>query len=124
MNLYQENILDHNHDPRNFGTLDDASISHTEKNPLCGDMYTIHLKISKDEITDVRFEGDGCAISKASLSMLTEQLTGKTLGEIPHISKDDIVQNLGIELTPTRLKCALIGLQAVQESVKLYSASL
>ncbi|RMF04360.1 MAG: SUF system NifU family Fe-S cluster assembly protein [Chloroflexi bacterium] len=116
--FYKENILDHYRDPRNAGTLADATHSHEEHNPLCGDIVRIDLHVNDDNVIDkVAFSGKGCAISQASASMLTELLEGKTLEEAKQIGKDDILDLLGIEIGPVRLKCALLSLKVLKAGV-------
>jgi nitrogen fixation NifU-like protein len=113
--LYRELILDHYRNPRNKGKLENPDISYEEDNPLCGDH--IHLELildSEDRVTDVAWEGDGCAISMASASMLSENIKGKKLEELRHLGKDDILDMLGIELGPVRLKCALLSLKVLK----------
>jgi nitrogen fixation NifU-like protein len=113
--FYKENILDHYRNPRNAGTLENATHSHEEHNPLCGDVIRIDLHVSKDDVIDrVAFQGRGCAISQASASMLTEMIEGKTLDEAKQISKDDILEALGIEIGPVRMKCALLSLKVLK----------
>ena len=110
--FYKENILDHYRDPRNTGTLEDATHSHEEDNPLCGDVIRIDLHVNDENIIDrVAFRGRGCAISQASASMLMEMIEGKSLDEAKEISKDDILEALGIEIGPVRMKCALLALK-------------
>jgi nitrogen fixation NifU-like protein len=113
--MYQEVILQHYRSPRNFGPLPDADRVGEESNPLCGDHITMRLKVDPNshKITEVRFEGDGCAISMASASMLTEKLVGKTLEEAGRLTRDDVIQQLGIPLSPVRVKCALTGFAAL-----------
>ena len=113
--LYRELILDHYRDPRNKGRLDPADISYEEDNPLCGDHIHLYLRLDEDNrVTEVAWEGDGCAISMASASMLSEQLVGKTLDELRTLGKEDILEMLGIELGPVRLKCALLSLKVLK----------
>jgi len=112
--LYREFIIDHYRNPRNYGKLDDPDISYAEDNPVCGDHIQIDLKVSDGRITDVRFSGHGCAISQASASMLTEELVGLTLEEAKEISKEDILEMLGIPLGPVRVKCALLSLKVLK----------
>ena len=96
--FYRENILDHYRNPRNTGTLDEPTHSHEENNPLCGDVIRIDLHVNDENIIDqVAFSGRGCAISQASASMLTEMLQGQSLEEAKKISKEDILDALGIE---------------------------
>ncbi len=113
--LYRENILDHYRSPRNTGTLENPTHSHQEDNPLCGDKIRIDLHVTEDDIIDqVAFKGRGCAISQASASMLTEMIEGKTLSEAKEINKEDILEALGIEIGPVRLKCALLSLKVLK----------
>ncbi len=113
--MYQERILQHYRSPKNFGPLDGAQWTGEESNPLCGDHITVRLKVAPDSshIEAVRFEGDGCAISVASASMLTEALEGRTLAEAKALTRDDLLGRLGIPLSPARLKCALTGFVAL-----------
>jgi nitrogen fixation NifU-like protein len=113
--FYRENILDHYRHPRNAGTLENATHSHEEDNPLCGDVIRIDLHVNDDNVIDeVAFKGKGCAISQASASMLTEMINGKTLDEAKQIGKDDILEALGIEIGPVRMKCALLSLKVLK----------
>jgi len=113
--MYQEVILQHYRSPKNFGPLADADRIGEESNPLCGDHITIRLKLEpgSQKISAVRFEGDGCAISVASTSMLTEKVAGMTLEQAGHLTRDDVLQQLGIPLSPVRVKCALTGFAAL-----------
>ncbi len=113
--FYKENILDHYRDPRNAGSLENATHTHEEHNPLCGDVIRIDLHVDNNEIIDeVRFKGKGCAISQASASMLTEMIEGKTLTEAKQIGKEEILEALGIDIGPARLKCALLSLKVLK----------
>jgi nitrogen fixation NifU-like protein len=121
--IYREIILDHYRNPRNKGKLPEADVSIHDSNPLCGDEIDIHLKVDGDKIKDVKFEGRGCAISQASASMLTEMVMGKPLTSIKDLSKDDILENIGLtSLGPARIKCALLSLKVLKLGmVKYYS---
>jgi nitrogen fixation NifU-like protein len=112
--MYREYILDHYKNPRNFGRLDNPDISHEENNPLCGDVVGMDIKTSDGLIEDVRFHGRGCAISQASASLLTERLKGMSLEEARKIDKADVLEELGIEISPARLKCALLSLKVLK----------
>ncbi|MEE9237886.1 MAG: SUF system NifU family Fe-S cluster assembly protein [Thermoplasmata archaeon] len=113
--MYQEAILDHYRNPRNFGELKDADISAQGDNPLCGDEIALYLKLNCDgEVEEVRFKGRGCAISLASASMLTVTLKGKTLEEVEKIDKERILKILGIPISPVRLKCAILPLEVLK----------
>jgi nitrogen fixation NifU-like protein len=116
--FYRENILDHYRNPRNKGRLEHPTHTHEEHNPLCGDVIRIDLHVNEDNVIDqVRFDGHGCAISQASASMLTEMVQGKTLDEAKALSKEDILEALGIEIGPVRLKCALLSLKVLKADV-------
>jgi nitrogen fixation NifU-like protein len=115
--LYRQNILDHYQNPRNFGTLEHPDISAEDSNPLCGDEIRIDLQVKDGVIEDVRFSGKGCSISRAAASMLTEEIRGKSLEEVKRIGKDDVLEMLGIELGPVRLKCALLALKTLKVGV-------
>jgi nitrogen fixation protein NifU and related proteins len=113
--MYQEVILQHYRTPKNFGPLDGADRVGEESNPLCGDHITLRLKLAPggDRIDAVRFEGDGCAISMASASMLTERLAGQSLQDAGKITQQEVIEKLGIPLSPVRVKCALTGFAAL-----------
>ena len=115
--LYRQDILDHSSNPRNFGTLDHPDISAEDSNPLCGDKIRMDLRVRDGTIEDVRFTGIGCSISRAAASMLTEEIKGKTLEEVKHIGRDEVLEMLGIELGPVRLKCALLALKTLKVGV-------
>lgn len=112
--FYREFILDHYRNPRNFGRLEGADISHEEYNPLCGDLVGMDFRLRDGVIDEVRFHGRGCAISQASASLLTQRLHGMSLEEARSISRDDVLNELGIEISPARLKCALLPLKALK----------
>ena len=113
--FYRELILDHYKHPRNHGTLEPHDISYEDDNPLCGDRIRMDLRLDGDNrVTDVAFDGRGCAISQASASLLTEEIKGKSLDEIKQIGKEDVLEMLGIELGPVRLKCALLSLKVLK----------
>jgi nitrogen fixation NifU-like protein len=113
--LYREYILDHYQNPRNYGTLENPDIAYEDDNPLCGDVIRIEIKLDdQNRVTDVAFDGEGCAISQASASMLTEEILGKSLEEVKKINKDDILDMLGIQLGPVRVKCALLALKVLK----------
>lgn len=114
-NLYQEILHDHFRHPHNKGPLADADFLSDVHNPSCGDSVFFYGKINDGVIQKLSFEGSGCVISQATASILTEQLVGKTVEEIQKLDKHFILRLIGIQLGPTRLKCALLPLQAVQE---------
>lgn len=119
--MYRENILDHNAHPRNFGRDENATFSHRELNTSCGDEIEMFVTLSDEGIaTDIRFDGIGCAISKAATSMLTEKVIGMHMDRIDELMSKDIVRMLGIPLTTSRLKCALIGLKTLHVGMALH----
>lgn len=117
MDMYADIILDHYKNPHNYGALSKHNAEHKESNPLCGDIVTIQLIVENDKIKDIRFTGNGCAISKASVSLLTDKVKGKTLDEVKRLDKDDVLKMLGIEVSPARLKCALLGLKTLKLAI-------
>jgi nitrogen fixation NifU-like protein len=108
--LYREVILDHYRNPRSHGLLDSPDAQAEGQNPLCGDEVTVSLRFDGDTISEVGFEGRGCAISQAATSMLTEIVQGKTADEVARMPKEELLEEIGIPLTPVRLKCAILGL--------------
>ena len=118
--MYKENILDHFKNPHNKGQIENAEIRFTENNPLCGDVISINLKLTHHKVEDIKFVGRGCAISQSAMSMITDEIKGKTLEETKNISREDVVKMLGIEIGPVRIKCAVLGLVAVKNGIKEY----
>jgi nitrogen fixation NifU-like protein len=109
--LYRELILDHYKNPRNHGLLADADAQAEGQNPLCGDEVTVSVRLGAgDVIEEVGFEGRGCAISQAATSMLTDLVKGRTAAEVASMPKEELLEEVGIPLTPVRLKCAILGL--------------
>lgn len=116
-NLYREIILDHYRNPRNKGTLDPADYSYEDTNPLCGDEVRIDLRVKNGVVDEVRFTGRGCAISQASASMLTEMIDGQPLDDVKALTKDDLLEELGVPISPARMKCALLPLKVLKAGV-------
>ncbi len=116
--LYAENIMDHYNNPRNHGTMENANLHIRELNPLCGDEIEMYAKISDEVIQDISFTGKGCAISQAAASILTEEAKGKRVEEIKGMSNEDMIKLLGIQISPVRLKCALLALKTLQRGMK------
>lgn len=112
--LYRQNILDHYQNPRNWGTLPEPDITAEDANPLCGDRLRMDLAVKDGRIEQVRFSGQGCSISRAAASMLTEAIEGKTVDEVKKIGREEVLEMLGIELGPVRLKCALLALKTLK----------
>jgi len=115
--IYKDIILDYYRNPLNFGDLPNPDVRAKDSNPLCGDIIEMQLKINEGKVDDIRFKGKGCAISQASASMLTEAVKGKTLDELKAMGKPDVLQLLGIDPGPTRIKCALLGLKVLKLAV-------
>ncbi len=116
--IYQEHILDHYEDPYHRGHCQQATHSHEDDNPLCGDVIRVELQIGQDgRITSAWFNGDGCCISQASASMLMEKIEGKTVDEIKQFSAPDMLNLFGARLTPNRQKCCLLSWRVVQAAV-------
>src|SRR5690242_10167316 len=112
--LYRDYILEHYRSPHNFGVLDDPTVSIEGANPLCGDRITLQLGVHGGLVDQVGFTGRGCAISQASASLLTDEIKGKPLAEVAAFSATDVLDLLGIEISPARLKCAMLSFDALQ----------
>ena len=108
--LYREVILDHYKNPRSHGLLETPDAQAEGQNPLCGDEVAVSVRFDGETIADVGFEGRGCAISQAATSMLTEIVVGRTAEDVARMPKDELLEEIGIPLTPVRLKCAILGL--------------
>jgi nitrogen fixation NifU-like protein len=115
--LYRENILDHYKHPRNRGTLEHPDITYEDANPLCGDLLRMDINVRDGKIAEVRFSGRGCSISQAAASMLCEAIEGKPLDEVKQLTRDDVLEMLGIQLGPVRLKCGLLALKTLKAGV-------
>jgi nitrogen fixation protein NifU and related proteins len=114
--LYREVILDHYKNPRGHGVIEDADATADGMNPLCGDEVSIYVAFGTDgeTIDDVKFSGRGCAISQAATSMLVEMVHGKKASDVAQLDKDELLEEIGIPLTPIRLKCAMLGLTTLK----------
>ena len=115
--LYRDIILDHYRNPRNRGTLDPADYTYEDVNPLCGDEIRIDVRVVDDKVSEIKFSGRGCAISQASTSMLTEMVEGLPLDEVKALTKDDLLEELAIPVSPARMKCALLGLKVLKAGI-------
>lgn len=119
--MYRQRILDHYRDPQNYGEIDDADVTYEDVNPSCGDEIRMYAVVDEDdEIVDVNFDGQGCAISQASASLLTEKVKGMTVEEVRDLETEDIKEMLGIELSPVRVKCAVLGLKVLEGGIVEY----
>ena len=115
--LYRELIIDRYKNPQNRGELDPNDITFEDDNPLCGDHIRIDLRVEDDVVVEAAFSGEGCSISLASADLLIESIIGKPMDEVKEITKNDVLENLGIELGPVRLKCALLSLKVLKAGV-------
>jgi nitrogen fixation protein NifU and related proteins len=119
--MYKEIILDYYKNPRNRGTIPSPDATAKDSNPLCGDVVEMQLKFSDGKVSDIKFNGDGCAISQASASMLTELVMGKTIDEVRKIDKTVLLENLGSpNLGAVRIKCALLPLKVMKTAIYQY----
>jgi len=120
--MYRQQILDHYKNPRNHGELEDPTFTHVGENPMCGDTIEIDVVLDDDEdtIEAVAFRGDGCAISQASASMLTERLVGMSIEDLQTMDRDDIIDMLGVDISPMRVKCAVLAEKVAQDGAEIY----
>lgn len=118
--LYSDILLDHFRHPRNYGDLVAPDISYENFNPLCGDRIRIELKLDDSTVQEARFKGDGCAISMAAASLLTELITGADLEEVSAISDDQLISALESSIQPARIQCALLPLEALRLGLKAF----
>ncbi len=116
--LYRDYILEHYRRPHNFGIIEHPDARYEGANPLCGDRITMMLGIRDGIISEVAFTGRGCAISQASASLLTDEIKGKSVDEVAKLTADDVLDLLGIEISPARLKCALLSLDTVSHALE------
>ncbi|MFC5133213.1 MULTISPECIES: Fe-S cluster assembly sulfur transfer protein SufU [Haloferacaceae] len=124
--MYRQQILDHYKNPRNYGELEDPDFTHVGENPSCGDTIKVDIALADDgeTIETVAFTGDGCAISMASASMLSERLRGMTVDELDALDTDDVTEMLGVDISPMRIKCAVLGRQVAQDGAKIHRGEL
>ena len=116
---YRDYILEHYRNPRNYGRLERPDAHAEDSNPLCGDQLGIDLRVEGHHVTEVRFQGRGCAISQAAASMLSEMIEGKTVEEVVQLGKDDVLEALGIPISPARTKCAFLSLRVLHRSLAM-----
>lgn len=116
--MYRDEILDLYNNPRNSGKLENADIQKEGENPSCGDHLTIYATIEDGEISEIKHESEACAICTAATSILTEEIKGLSKGEIENLESDWMLEKLGIDVSPMRMKCALLGLKTLQDGVR------
>jgi nitrogen fixation NifU-like protein len=123
---YIDVILDHYENPRNHGSVENASVVMNGGNPSCGDVVTLYVTVDPEteRLTDIHFEGDGCTISQAGASLITEEMTGKTLSEVEELGYDVVIDIMGRDVVATRLRCATLGLSTLKAAVKKYRGTL
>ncbi|SDR28892.1 Fe-S cluster assembly sulfur transfer protein SufU [Natronobacterium texcoconense] len=126
--MYRQQILDHYKNPRNYGKLEDPTFTHIGENPMCGDEIRMDVVLEdegdEERIERVAFSGDGCAISQASASMLSTELQGKTVDELLEMDRDDIIDMLGVDISPMRVKCAVLAEKVAQDGAEIYRGEL
>jgi nitrogen fixation NifU-like protein len=115
--LYRDYILEHYRRPHNFGVLEEPTATYEGANPLCGDRITMMLGIRDGTVAEVAFTGRGCAISQASASLLTDEIKGKPVQDVEKMTSTDLLDLLGIEISPARLKCALLSLDTLEHAL-------
>jgi nitrogen fixation NifU-like protein len=122
--LYSNTLLDHFRHPRNYGSLESPDVSNEQFNPLCGDRIRIELKLEQSIVNEARFKGDGCAISTAAASLLTELIRGEDIEQLPNFPDARLISALESDIQPARLQCALLPLQALREGLKNYQREI
>lgn len=122
MNMYRNHILDLYKNPLNKGKISDETTAWEEYNTTCGDKIRISIKVEANKVIDIKFDGIGCAISIASASLLTENLKGKNIQEIKNMHGEDMIDILGINVSPARIKCALLGFNTAKKAIEVYDA--
>jgi nitrogen fixation NifU-like protein len=120
--MYRQQILDHYKNPRNFGEIEEATFTHVGENPMCGDTIEMDVVLDDTEetIERVAFRGDGCAISQAAASMLSEQLVGMSVEDLEELDRDDVIDMLGVDISPMRVKCAVLAEKVAQDGAEIY----
>jgi len=120
MNIYAEEIISHYEHPHNKGKIAKPSTSFHEYNPTCGDDITVYMSVKGGKVDDVKFDGNGCAISMAAASMLTDEINGKSLEDVERLGVQDLIDLIGIDPGPARLKCATLSLKTIKKALFIY----
>jgi nitrogen fixation NifU-like protein len=119
--MYRQQILDHYRNPRNYGEIEDPTFSHVGENTSCGDEIEVFVALDDERrVEAVTFTGDGCAISQAAASLLSEEVRGMAVEELYELDRDDVLELLGVEVTPMRIKCAVLAEKVIQDGAKLH----
>ncbi|MEK6909775.1 MAG: Fe-S cluster assembly sulfur transfer protein SufU [Candidatus Aenigmatarchaeota archaeon] len=124
LEIYQEMILEHYNSPNNRGNIENYDVAAKDSNPICGDEIEIQIKFDNGMMNDIKFQGSGCAISLSSVDVLIDLVKNKNIQEVKNITIEGFLKVLGIELSPLRLKCALLGLKTLKTAVYVYLDSL
>jgi nitrogen fixation NifU-like protein len=124
--MYRQQIMDHYKNPRNYGRLEDPTFTHEGENPSCGDTIRVDVRLADDGETIERaaFSGDGCAISQAAASMLTQRLPGTSLVELKRMDRDDVLEMLGVDISPMRIKCAVLAEKVAQDGARIHEGEI
>jgi len=124
--MYRQQILEHYRNPKNYGELEEPTFTHVGENPMCGDEIAVDVELGDDgeTIERIAFRGEGCAISQASASMLTEHVTGMTVDELMDLDRDDATDLLGVDISPMRVKCAVLTEKVAQDGAKIHRGEL
>ena len=115
--LYHDNLLSHYHAPKNYGLREDFDVEGRGNNPLCGDSLTVRVKFDGDRVSGVSFIGEGCVISRAAASLVSEHIKGKSREEIRAMTSEEVMTLLGVTVMPARMKCAMLALETIQKVV-------
>ena len=124
LEIYQEMILEHYNNPNNCGNIENYDVSAKDSNPMCGDEIGIQIKFGDGMMNDIKFQGQGCAISLSSVDILIDLVKNKNIQEVKNLTTESFLKVLGIELSPLRLKCALLGLKTLKTAVYTYLGNL